>query len=157
MGYTHYFEYPPTKIDDATWDRFTAACADIFDAAEARGIPLGDAFGEDEPEVGRRRVAFNGAEPDDYETLAIDRREPDPAESQWRYEQYKERGDRLWLFCKTEHRPYDQVVCAVLLAGAEILPEFDTWSDGDWSRWIDGRTLFRQALGHAPQVPRKMR
>lgn len=163
MGYSHYYEFAPAKIDDTSWAAFTTACADIFDAAETRGIPLGDAFGEDEPEIGRHVVAFNGAMPDDYESCVIDRRVPEPPTDpndhavRWAHEQYIERGERKWLFAKTDRRPYDQVVCAVLLAAHETLPDFDPWSDGDWSDWVDGRTLFRQALGHTPGVPPKMR
>ena len=43
---------------------------------------------------------------------------------------YREDRPDYFAFCKTEHKPYDLVVCGVLAALCQRCPEFDIQSDG---------------------------
>lgn len=47
-----------------------------------------------------------------------------------------------FTFCKTARKPYDAVVCAVLiLAKAYFGKNIEISSDGDWAEWQEGKDL----------------
>jgi hypothetical protein len=56
-------------------------------------------------------------------------------------------------FVKTGYRPYDEVVCAILLRLAEDGLEIS--SDGNWdsAQWVTARLLFTEALGREAEKP----
>lgn len=48
----------------------------------------------------------------------------------------------------TDFKPYDAVVCAILIAAKEHLKQrIKVESDGDWRRWQEGMQLYRAATG----------
>lgn len=50
-------------------------------------------------------------------------------------------------FCKTNHKPYDLVVTATLIAAAALLPDWIKLdSDGDFKDWIAGYELVRAVV-----------
>jgi hypothetical protein len=55
----------------------------------------------------------------------------------------------MWTFCKTEQKPYDEVVTAILIAAAVRALDLTTGSvrsDGQWDNWAAGVALFEQAV-----------
>lgn len=55
----------------------------------------------------------------------------------------------MWTFCKTENRPYDVVVTAILIAAAVRSLDSATvtvQSDGRWDNWAAGMDLFEKAV-----------
>lgn len=116
MGYTHYwtFKKSPAEIEGGT-KRFKAAVALFKKGLEKlQDIPLGDGMGEGEPIITDTEVCFNGKAPEDYETCYI---------------ALESKG---FDFCKTARRPYDPVVCLLLLCMADAFGyDFEYSSDGD--------------------------
>jgi hypothetical protein len=84
-------------------------------------------------------IRLNGSSKDDndHETLVID-----PEESGF-------------AFCKTARKPYDAVVCAILIRTAELNPGLEISSDGEWDaedEWSVGKALYTTALGYMPKL-----
>lgn len=134
MGYSHSW----SQLRDLTTDEWQAVRADIGEILKyvqhTAGIPLGDGSGDPgtSPEILRHYIGFNGLGKDHYETFSIHRvRDPDS-----------------WDFCKTEHKPYDIAVVAVLCYLDTCLetPAFHIQSDGRGHEWTDGLDLARKAL-----------
>ncbi len=130
MGYTHYWK---TK-QDANSETFAALADDAAALADAFGR---DALSsEDGPEFMSERIWFNGAEPDDYETFVLVPRATH------------------FTFCKTQFKPYDRLVCAVLIAAKHHLGDgIVVSSDGDWDEWAPGRDLYAAVFPGRSVVP----
>ena len=74
-------------------------------------------------------VTFNGRSEDSYEDFTL----PTCAKE--------------FEFCKTNHKPYDLVVTATLIAAAALLPDWiELSSDGDSQDWIAGYELVRDVI-----------
>lgn len=129
MGYTHYFaglRATPEVIEDAR--RIIAASSVTICGPKGQGLPiLNEAEG----------IRLNGFEAagEAYETFHL-RGTEDP----------KHPGT-AW-FCKTENRPYDEVVTAILIAAAVRTMAGDSGvrSDGEWDDWSAGVDLFEAAV-----------
>jgi len=137
MGYSHYWSHP--DIDPTAWAAFTADVKRIILMATHAGIALAGPMGTGDPEVSDARISLNGSEErgGDFETFEVT---TDGTE---------------YDFCKTGLRPYDQVVCAILLAAYTRIDGVAIWSDGDINGddWAEGRLLYAMALDRtAPRV-----
>lgn len=141
MGYTHYWQSTDSPVPAEAFGRLAMDCKGIiFPAAAERKIALGDASGNGKPLVSEGAIEFNGwAEDDDaYETFGL-----------------SASGLRRFDFTKTAERPYDLIVCVVLLRavhhyGASI----GVSSDGSWDgEWIPARKLYAQLFGADPVCP----
>ena len=111
MGYTHYWKgRVPTLSPELRDDVKT-----VFEFCEFSGISIAGGLGEGKPELTGTRLWFNGKDDESYETFGV------------------EFGlSTEFDFCKTQYRPYDLAVVAVL----ELLTlhgegEFSWSSDGD--------------------------
>lgn len=117
MGYTHYW----TQKRDVTAVTWALICADVRKLIEnmpattdvAGGnyktdlLQIGAEFDSNEPAVvDADEIRFNGLGDLGHETFAMTRKRPParPGET-----------TRGFEFCKTDRKPYDLVVCAVLL------------------------------------------
>ncbi len=123
MGYSHYWSYDPTHPD---WQPGCARL--VLDAKriiQAAGVPLWRELDEPgtTPELAEGWVRFNGT--GDAGHLAS----------------YRRRGF-WWSFCKTARKPYDLVVCAILLRAHQHMPTcVAIGSDGSWeAEWQFGAT-----------------
>jgi hypothetical protein len=77
------------------------------------------------------------------------RRHPARAAADWQAQQAAELG-YWWNSCKTNWKPYDLVVCAILIRAHQHLPDafvFD--SDGHWNDpcWRDAQDLIARVFG----------
>lgn len=115
MGYTHYWT---SKI--ATEDKFkefASTCKKLYKTLPDT-IVIRGGNGKGKPLFRNDEVWFNGdgERSLSHETFCI------------------ELEDNGWSFCKTGRKPYDILVCAVLIAAHEILG-YDITSDGDFEDW----------------------
>ena len=109
MGFTHYWSH--NGIKDEQW---ADVCRFAADAIELRKDIIRDGSGQPDSVayVGEDSVHFNGAEEEAHEDFFLSKE----AQSQ---------------FCKTERKPYDVVVVAVLLFCYAHVDNFGLSSDGD--------------------------
>ncbi|WP_422758928.1 hypothetical protein [Paenarthrobacter sp. C1] len=129
MSYTHYFP------------GLTATADVISDARKiiaASPVTICGPDGQDLPVLSEAKgIRLNGFEAagEAYETFHLPGTKPP-------------RYPDMWTFCKTEQKPYDVVVTAILIAAAVRYPELASealGSDGDWDEWSDGVDLFERA------------
>jgi hypothetical protein len=115
VGYTHDWELP----DDYSLAE-TAKTAKLFKRAlptikkilkEYTSIIQLDSGCPKPPKVTREQIMFNGKGDDGHETFL-----------------FKPSGG--WEFCKTARKPYDMVVCMVLLVLKAYMPRLKLGSDG---------------------------
>jgi hypothetical protein len=127
MGYTHYFT--PKKASPKKWDELLKQVKKLHEALPANTDTAGGyssndpltikgGLGKGEPEFSKKVICFNGDGDKglDHETFII---EPDVTD---------------WNFCKTARKPYDLLVCAVLIATRSIL-NYEVSSDGNLDDW----------------------
>jgi hypothetical protein len=133
MGYTHYWKQADIPADQ--WAGLTRdAAAVIARHAELNpDRPLSGPRGQGVPELSAARIAINGRDADDgWEPFIVT-----PAAG--------------WNFCKTQWRPYDVVVCAILLRATLTVPDFLIDSDGEWEAdWAHARDLYTSVFGEDP-------
>ena len=176
MGYTHYWSYDPeapgfteafAKLQMDTL-AISAFARELIPEARVGYISTDDngkeTINDNICEEGM--INFNGIGPDgknfgnySYETfwMSVDPmgiHQGDGNYSEYIRENYEKDGCYS-DFCKTAHRPYDQVVCAVLLRANELIPEFSVGSDGNWSQWRAGRDLYERIFNKEAPCPFK--
>lgn len=135
MGYTHYFY--GHDFDPAAFEKLAEDAGQLQQSCQ---IPV--AYEYDQP--GRAAafnpeyIRFNGIDDGGHETFAIRRT-----------------GGEDFNFCKTAAKPYDTLVCAVLLAAQYRLGEsIRISSDGEWSDWSDGLNLYLSVFPErVPECP----
>ncbi|SPO04386.1 uncharacterized protein DNG_07071 [Cephalotrichum gorgonifer] len=115
MGYTHYYQVIQwdSPAWQAAWPLLVRDTRRIIDSA---GIPV---TGEDGPIISSTEdsICFNGVDGDGHEPFCMD-----------------EENNRSFAFTKTARKPYDLVVCCVLLRAHMLAPKcLDIRSDGYWS------------------------
>lgn len=124
MGYTHYFK---TLVPDERLARITK------EIVKESTVTICGGMGKGKPVITEREISLNGDEAcrEDYETFYISNQEED------------------CNFCKTAHRPYDEVVTAILCAALYLncKGSDSIHSDGDLKEWYEsgGITLFQKA------------
>lgn len=126
MGYTNYFtQVESTTGDDLNYLKFAIDASIIILTAEKRGYDL-------DWHVDDKLVQFNGVGKDGFcETFTFTRE-----------------ANLDFNFCKTERKPYDDVVTACLIALKRAYGDkVEIGSDGDWeSDWVAGRALYQMAI-----------
>lgn len=138
MGYTHYWTHR-RRFTNAEWEEVKA---DINEIIRHTDVVIADGRGEKEV----RRVdkgdtiTLNGLNADSHETFEIyQNRRP--------LQDYQTREMHGWDFCKTNRKPYDVVVTAILCYLESCWNNrFSTSSDGDLDDWTAGLELARRAL-----------
>lgn len=176
MGYTHYWERSIADEPKEAFGRFAMDALAIIAKAKEIGIDLADWDGNGQPTVNEGEVRLNGrngvASWGKLEAYvgAADATEPSPDGShetfawpakaevkEWQRAELFEEG-QAFDFCKTARKPYDAVVCALLIAakdhyGASLRVSSDgTWGGSGyehvrWVEWLAGRELYELALG----------
>lgn len=124
MGYTHHWKLsrPLTTPERDTLRVF----AEIVISKHQQILAGPDGLGS--PEIGHAGIALNGTHNVRYETFAFS-------------------FDRSSNFCKTQQRPYDKVVVALLCLAAHVAPDAcSVSSDGDARDWAEGLQIARTTL-----------
>jgi len=159
MGYTHYWSInpnDPTLI--AAWPQLVEDAQKIAQAAdkgeingvviETNGVPLADWDGKagSTPQFTETEIGFNGVGEDSHENFRLSLA-PE-------FNRRVAAGDEAftWAFCKTARKPYDVVVCAILLRAVQLAPSaIVVGSDGSWDdEWLNG--AWDGVLGARPLV-----
>ena len=132
MGYTHYWDYKPTVSEEVRKKEFKKVVSDTKKILKNKGdIVIRGWDGTGKPLITNEKIKLNGDGENglDHETFEF---------SVTKY-------DSKWGFCKTARKPYDTVVCAILLSMKKHLSGFTFYSDGDIKteeEWIIGRELY---------------
>ena len=123
IGYTHYWKKTEELPQDVWEEDFIPQASQIM---KDSGVELGDNFGkvDSKPVITPDVLSFNGITPDDYETFSLSRKKED------------------FNFCKTQHRPYDKVIVAILMLAEQCFCGFSWSSDGDAEDHKEGKELW---------------
>jgi hypothetical protein len=147
MGYCHYWAFDPDAagVDEG----FARTAADAARIIPAAGIPLASdpEKPSEPPEVTAEVIWLNGIGEDGHEAFVLTR---DPARDGAGFGARREEQGHWWAFCKTNWKPYDLVVCAILIRAHQHLPDaFVFNSDGDWEDecWRAARDLTARDFG----------
>jgi hypothetical protein len=136
MGYTHNWKRA-LALDQTTW---ASAVADIAKLIAARPGLVAKEYDEpnEPPIVNGDMVLFNGIGDGGHETFIVLREEM----------QNPRFVEPIWeeSFCKTNRKPYDELVVAVLCVFKKHFPDdFVVWSDGRWEyEWLHGAGFWGQ-------------
>jgi hypothetical protein len=104
MGYTRYWTIK-SKIDKDRFFKFKETCEELVDLFK---VPVDDLL------INEDVVRFNGIGDDAHETFIF------------------ERTSIGFNFCKTQRKPYDELVCACLEVAKDVFKnEIGVSSDGD--------------------------
>lgn len=167
MGFTHYWHRPGIL----SLDIFKQFSKDAHNLALACEIPIAKDYDEptEPPIFNEDVVRFNGIGDDGHETFSIPRV---MKKSSW---QTPDEYGRLFDFCKTARKPYDTLVCAVLIAFKyHFEDQVEISSDGNWDgvwygpsewngkewvitgpkqlepEWVNGRHLYERVFPERP-------
>lgn len=131
MGYTHYWRLSKGADNDGAYQALCRDAFRLFAYCDLMGPSLAGPFGTGAPEVTADAIAFNGAEPDAYETFRFERVP----------------GAIGADFCKTAQRAYDPAVVALLLLAAQHYgDQVRISSDGDAAELQCGADLLARAF-----------
>lgn len=146
MGYTHYWENKGHKDDQTNFLKVVEEAKLLYSklpehtdtaGGYSKELPLklcgGNGTGE--PVISNLEIFFNGDESVglDHETFAVDAH---PVS---------------FDFCKTARKPYDLMVCAVLISMKKHLVNFKYSSDGDAEDWAPAQKFYKSVI----KVPKK--
>lgn len=178
MGYTTYHTYHRASLSLKDWTTLTNAVkllvANLPEHSDSAGGYYKDAPLKLDADtvISKDQIAFNGDGEDENgemlgnETFVLDR--------SWRKElkaQIAEEIDRgspatvsylkarvnnlvYGCFTKTERKPYDLLVCAVLAVAEHLFPDWlVVTSDGDRDEWISAVNWASKVTGYDVQVP----
>ena len=107
MGYIHY--WTSEGFTNKEWDQLTQGVKEILAKTT---VPMADGAGEAIPLITDTTICLNGVGDDVYETFDLTK---DSTE---------------FGFCKTAHKPYDEVVVAILQLAKDVNNKFVPTSDG---------------------------
>ena len=141
MGYTHYWYRKDGVEDRQAFQELGTDAKRIIAEAERRGIRVADWDGTGEPEFSELRFALNGVGEEAHETFSwpsvVNRAEWDTSDDEW-----------VFACTKTAYKPYDAVVCAILIRAKRIYGDgLRVSSDGYWEDWAEGRSLYEAVFG----------
>ena len=134
MGYTHYWKLKekPTNYNEG-WLKVQNDIQKIMDVKPAN-IILRGGDGSGSPEFTNEFICFNGDGNMqlDHETFYFD-------------------GVSHFSFCKTNRKPYDFIVCLILISLKENIDGFDFSSDGGEHEWKDIFKFYETHIGSVNQ------
>lgn len=142
MGYSHFWERPK-ELDQKLFISFSNDVRKIFEVSKENRITLADGHGKTTKLVADDElVCFNGLGSNSHETFFMPRVfEPliwmKPSEA-----------GLYFQFCKTNRKPYDLTVMAVLIAFKNHFKETIVTSDGDNDAWTPAKIFCHQSFGY---------
>jgi hypothetical protein len=145
MGYTHYW-YQKRDATPAEWIAILDAARAII--SESGDVKLAREYDDPDeaPPLSVDEIRFNGVGENGHETFLLERFKQAP--------RIPVPDGSTFAFCKTAHKPYDVVVCAILLMANYHAP--DVWrisSDGDADAWMPGKRRAYAATGVPAAIP----
>lgn len=137
MGFTHYFKQNK-PVSTEQWQAFKKDAQVVINHAQndleivlmsndSNGVMLND-----------ESVNLNGDERYDLDHEPF----------------YLAKDYREFNFCKTARKPYDLVVCSLLLLAHEHMPNhYNIGSDGNFEDWQDAMGMNAKLFGHGFKLP----
>lgn len=159
MGYCHHFAYQPHHPEFISgWPQLTADAELIIAACARRGVRLGPGVegyqGKTAPEANERWIWLNGAPWGrlEHETLLILGPGKEAEECVKQMADWFGKVSFVWASVKTQRKPYDLAVTAILLRARLLMPQaFGLSSDGAWAgEWGTARDLVAELFGASP-------
>jgi len=154
MGYSHYW-YRSRSVPEPpdAYARFAMGAKRIIEQAQSSGIALAGWDGGEQqprPEMTEGYIRLNGCGDEAHETFTWCAEIP-PVDESWSND-----PDEDFDFCKTAMKPYDAVVCALLILAKSVYgPGVRISSDGEWNgwEWLGARILYTDAMNEEPVYP----
>ena len=141
MGYTHYWENKGHKDDATNFLKVVAEAKALYaalpDHTDTAGgyhkedpLKLCGWHGDGEPVFTDTEISFNGDDSTglSHESFRVNDKPTD------------------FEFCKTARKPYDLMVCAVLISMRKNLVNFSYSSDGDNEDWIPAKFFYKSVI-----------
>jgi hypothetical protein len=144
MGYTHYWRQY-RSFDDREWSDIIKYAKRICMSKEGKAVLGTEKKQADRLLIDDLEIIFNGKAKFDqnHETFLLSKHPPKP--TQWGKEIVKD-GYSLQC-CKTNRKPYDKFVTAILIIADNIAPgAIVITSDGDTGDWQDGLDMGHQYM-----------
>lgn len=141
MNYSHYLFFP-SHMDEIAFLRFAQDAKAILHIAPDVAMLCGDGEG---PVVLNDRMLIVGSllNPSPFSRLRLSLDRPAPT---WRYP---------LTLVKTDRKPYDSTIGALLLAFKHHFPAASITSDGDLSDWAEAMTIYSFATEREAPIPFK--
>lgn len=134
MGYTHYWNLKkkPSNYKEG-WLNVQLDIQKIL-RVKSNDIILRGGDGSSSPEFTNEFICFNGdgSKGLDHETFYFD-------------------GVTDFSFCKTARKPYDLIVCLILISLKNNIEGFDFSSDGDKDEWEEIFEFYETHIGNVSQ------
>lgn len=151
MGYTHY-QRQTGDCSPATWQ---AICHDVKKLLAANTVPI-EGWEEGDDLITPDAIHFNGVGEDAHETFILNRCQRPPYSYEEQDSDYAKNG--AFEFCKTAYKPYDLLVCQILLVADRRAPDiYKVSSDGDLADWLPAIKSVATLLGQPLYIPRFLR
>ena len=151
MGYTHYW-YQKRDFTGEEWKQIKLASLAVSlistHGADSPPITIRGWDGTGKAQFTNDEITFNGDRDnaENHETFRLERvrptsgLQPMSTKEKWEAEDY-------FAFCKTAQKPYDILVCAVLLIAKHVAPTaIDYSSDGGEEEWRGAELLTNKTL-----------
>ena len=155
MGYTHYTCRPVKNAGSAYfYGKLALDAKKLCDYANANGIRIRNGEGVGEPEFTEFSFSING----DAEAFSDDGRDLAHETFYWAgiptHPNHREGEPEFFSFCKTNYKPYDAVITAILIRAKHIYGScVSISSDGNWQDWQAGRELYEQVFSEVAECP----
>jgi len=143
LGYCHYWGRP-TELPLGEFRSFAVECGTLRRALGVPvlglfgGVKIGGSFGYGRPIFREHAIGFNGRP--SCEPLVIYRVFHKPQQPLDKFGLY-------WDYVKTNEKPYDELVVAVLVSFKHHFPAAALSSDGGERDWARGIALYQRATG----------
>lgn len=155
MGYTHYTRRPVKNAGSAYfYGKLALDAKKLCDYANANGIRIRNGEGLGEPEFTEFSFSING----DAEAFSDDGRDLAHETFYWAgiptHPNHREGEPEFFSFCKTNYKPYDAVITAILIRAKHIYGScVSISSDGNWQDWQAGRELYERVFSEVAECP----
>ena len=155
MGYTHYTCRPVKNAGSAYfYGKLALDAKKLCDYANANGIRIRNGEGLGEPEFTEFSFSING----DAEAFSDDGRDLAHETFYWAgippHPNHREGEPEFFSFCKTNYKPYDAVITAILIRAKHIYGScVSISSDGNWQDWQAGRELYERVFSEVAECP----
>jgi hypothetical protein len=173
MGYTHYFTHHRPSLSVKDWTTLCNAVRLLVTnlpehSTSAGGYHASDPLKLDgDTKIDKEHIAFNGDGALAHETFVLDRswrkalkqdiawaKKTPGQEHMVRYYEDDLKERTHFQCCKTDRKPYDLLVCAVLAVAHHLAPDWLViTSDGDRDEWADAVAWASKVTGYDLDIP----
>jgi len=147
MGYTHYWYL---DSEDSNSEAYTKAKEEIVLVIKKKIHMLADGHGKGYPEINDNIICINGKGDDSHEAFYLSKNMSDGKKRSYGGASHEVYENLLFNSCKTQRKPYDDVITAALTILFDRLGHLNkvrVYSDGGETDWENGVALASEVLG----------